>query len=50
VAEGVTYRFAAEPASTADVLFELQPARRGVIRGEIASGSARLRLTQFVFP
>jgi hypothetical protein len=47
---GVTYLFGAEPGTVAEILVELQPARRGLIRGEIASESSRLRLTQFVFP
>jgi hypothetical protein len=50
VRDGVSYHFAAEPGAQTEILLELQPARRGVIRGEIASESSRLRLTQFVFP
>lgn len=50
IQEGVAYRFAVEPGSDAEVLLELQPARRWLVRGTIRAGDAPLTLTQFVFP
>jgi hypothetical protein len=50
VEEGVEYRFEAGTSGTGRVIFEMQPAARWNVDGEIRSPDATVRLRQFVLP
>jgi hypothetical protein len=50
VEEGVEYRFEAGASGTGRVIFEMQPAARWRVDGQIESPDAAVRLRQFVLP
>lgn len=41
---------AVAPGSRAEIVFQLEPARRGVVRGSVRVAGERLRLWHFVYP
>jgi hypothetical protein len=47
--DGLEYRFNAAPEGAA-IVFELQPARRWLVRSAVRAGGAEARVTQFVYP
>jgi hypothetical protein len=50
VTDGVEYRYQAPGQGVAVLAFELDPAERGLVRGEIRSAGTSVRLTQLILP
>ena len=51
VADGVEYRFETDPNATpVPIVFELQPARRWMVRSAVHTGGHTVRFRQFIYP